>query len=159
MNVDLAQELLNELGSSLEDLETQHAALLQFLKDQDIVTDDQLASYLTQAGKTSNVRWRATRVRLERLFSTEKQNEEQLAEKVQRQAGAAQAPFQNQGKEAKSKNEQGSREAAPQREAAVANVATESAGAQSISEKDSEQGKQAPGEDKKTSPEQEKNGA
>lgn len=33
MNVDLAQELFNELSSSLEKLETQFAALLQFLKD------------------------------------------------------------------------------------------------------------------------------
>ncbi len=159
MNVDLAQELLNELGSSLENLETQHVALLQFLKDDGIVTDDQLAPYLTQARKTSNVRWRATRVRLERLFSTEKQKEEQLAEKEQHQARAAQAPIQNQGKAANNKNDEGSGEAAPQREAAVANAATESAGVQSVSEKISEQDKQATSEDKKTNPKQEKPGA
>ena len=51
MNVDLAQELLNELGSSLESLETQHAALLQFLKDNGTVTDEQFDPYLTQAGR------------------------------------------------------------------------------------------------------------
>ena len=69
MNVDLAHELLNELGLSLEHLETQQAALMQFLKDEGIVTDNKLAPYLTQAGKASNVRWRAARVRLERLIS------------------------------------------------------------------------------------------
>jgi|GEM_PF-5355509 len=33
MNSHLAQELLNELGSSLESLETRNTALLQFLND------------------------------------------------------------------------------------------------------------------------------
>jgi len=159
MNADLGQELLNELGSSLEDLETQHAALLQFLKDDGIVTDDRLAPYLTQAGKASDVRWRAARIRLARLFSAEKQKEEQLAEKEQHPVGVAQAPVQNQGKEAKSKNDVASSEAAPQREGAVANAATESAGAQSIAEKNSEQEKPATSEEKKTSPKQEKDGA
>ena len=68
MNVDLAQELLNELGSSLEKLETQHAALFQFLKDKGMLTDDQFAPYLAQAGKASSVRWRAAHIRLESLF-------------------------------------------------------------------------------------------
>jgi hypothetical protein len=88
------------LGSSLESLETQHAALLQLLKDDGIVTDDKLSRYLTQAGKASGVRWRAARVRLEHLFSTEKQKEEQLAEKEQHPADATQAPLPSQGKEA-----------------------------------------------------------
>ena len=159
MDVDLAQELLNELGSSLEGLETQHGALLQFLKDDGVVTDDQLAPYLAQAGKASNVRWRAARIRLARLFSTEKQREEQLAAKEQHHAGASRAPFQDQREEAKSKNDEGSGEAVPQREAAAANAATESAGAQSVSEKDSEQDERATSEEKKTSPKQEENGA
>ena len=113
MNVDLAQELLNELGSSLENLETQQVALLQFLKDNGIVTDDQFAPYLTQAGKTSNVRWRVARIRLERLFLNERQKEEKLTESEQHQAGAGQAPIQNQEKEAKPKNDAGSDNAAP----------------------------------------------
>ena len=52
MNVDLAQELLNEFGSSLENLETQHSALLQFLKDNGILTDDQFAP-LSRSGRES----------------------------------------------------------------------------------------------------------
>lgn len=154
MNVDLAQELLNELGSSLESLEKQHGALLQLLKDKDIVTDDQLAPYLTKAGKASNVRWLAARIRLEHLFSGEKQREEQLAEK-QHQAGTAQVPSQNHSGEVKSKNG----ETKPQSEAEPANAPTESSGAKSVPERDSDQPQGATSDDKKSSPRQEKNDA
>jgi hypothetical protein len=85
MNVHLAEELLNELGSSLETLETQNAALLQFLKDKGIVTDEQLAPYINQAGNASNVRWRAARVRLERIFASATKEEEKASEKNQEQ--------------------------------------------------------------------------
>jgi len=57
MDVHLGQELLDELGSSLESMETQQGALLQFLKDKGIVNDEELAPYLIQAGNASNVRW------------------------------------------------------------------------------------------------------
>jgi hypothetical protein len=144
MNDDVAHELLNELGTSIENLETQQAALLQFLKNEGVVTDERFASYLTQAGNASNVRWRAARVRLERLITAEKQKEEQLAEKAQHQAAAAhpgtpQAPVQNQGEEAKAKSDAGSGEAAPQREAAAANPATKKAEAHAAPEKDNQQ--------------------
>jgi hypothetical protein len=119
MNVDLAQELLNELGSSLENLETQHAALLQFLKDNGILTDDQFAPYLAQAGKASGVRWRAAHIRLESLFRTERQQEEKLKENEQHQTRAGQAaPIQNQEREGETKNEAGTAHAAPQSEEA-----------------------------------------
>ena len=91
MNVHLAQELLNELGSSLENLEAQQSALLQFLKEKGVVTDDQLAPYLNQAGNASNVRWRAARVRLERIFSAETEKEPPAAPE-QKQAGAQTPP-------------------------------------------------------------------
>jgi|SRR6202050_337254 hypothetical protein len=93
MNVHLAQELLNELGSSLENLEAQQSALLQFLKEKGVVTDDQLAPYLNQAGNASNVRWRAARVRLERIFSAETEKEPPAAPE-QKQAGAQTPPPQ-----------------------------------------------------------------
>jgi hypothetical protein len=151
MSADLAQELLNELGSSLEKLETQHTALLQFLRDQGIVTDDQLAPYLTQAGKASNVRWLGARIRLEHLFSAEKHREEQVAEKEQHKAEVAQAPSQDHGKEAKSKDDKDNGEAERQREAAVTNAAAESTGAQAVSENDSKKEVRATSEDGKTS--------
>jgi hypothetical protein len=150
MNVDLAQELLSVLGSSLENLETQQAALLQFLKDKGTVTDDQLAPYLAQAGKASNVRWRAAHIRLEHLFAGEKQREGKLAEEKQHQAGAAPSPSHDQEKEAQDKVDE-SGEPAPQREEAVGNAANESGGAQSVSAKNGEQNKPATSEDKKAS--------
>lgn len=153
MNVDLAQELLNELGSSLENLETQHSALLQFLKDNGILTDDQFASYLAQAEKASSVRWRAARIRLESLFRTERRKEEELGENEQHQRGAGQAPtIQNQEREAKTKDEVGSANAAPQSEAARINGAVKGAGEQSISEKEDKQDDHATREDKKPRP-------
>ena len=159
MNADLAHELLNQLGSSLENLETQNAALLQFLKDEGIVTDDKLALYLAKAGIASEVRWRAARVRLERLITSEREREEQRAEKEKHPAPTAQAPTQNQEKEASSKNDEGTSEATPQREAAAANSATQIAAVESVSENDSRKDERVTSEDKKTDPKQERDGA
>jgi hypothetical protein len=71
MNNEAVKEVLNELFSHLERLETQSEAILQFLKEKKRVTDKQLAPYLEQAGNASNVRWRAARVRIERLLKPE----------------------------------------------------------------------------------------
>jgi hypothetical protein len=70
MNSEPMKEILNELFSHLERLETQSEAILQFLKEKKRVTDKQLAPYLEQAGNASNVRWRAARVRIEHLLSS-----------------------------------------------------------------------------------------
>jgi hypothetical protein len=92
MDVHLGQELLDELGSSLENLETQQSALLQFLKEKGIVTDEQLAPYLTQAGNASNVRWRAARLRLERLLSGAQQEEQEARKRREDHAVRPQMP-------------------------------------------------------------------
>jgi hypothetical protein len=76
MNSEAVKEILNELFSHLEKLETQSEAILQFLKEKKRVTDKQLAPYLEQAGNASNVRWRAARVRIERLLKPEHPEEE-----------------------------------------------------------------------------------
>jgi hypothetical protein len=76
MNSEAVKEILNELFSHLERLETQSEAILQFLKEKKRVTDKQLAPYLEQAGNASNVRWRAARVRIERLLSAENPEKE-----------------------------------------------------------------------------------
>jgi len=92
MDVHLGQELLDELGSSLENLETQQSALLQFLKEKGIVTDEQLAPYLTEAGNASNVRWRAARLRLERLLSGAQQEEQEARKRREDHAVRPQMP-------------------------------------------------------------------
>jgi uncharacterized protein YdaU (DUF1376 family) len=142
VNVDLLQELLDELGSSLESLETQQAALLQFLKDKGIVAETEFAPYLDQAARTSSVRWRAARVRLERLFSAEKEAEERAAEKERSATAGKQSSGQpekqdqadKEGQQAKS--EQSGTTPSPQSEQATPNPETQRENAQSGTEKD-----------------------
>src|SRR5258708_8657189 len=66
---DTLKEVLSELFALLEAQETTSAALLQFLKDQGIASDEKLSSYLDQAGRASNVKWRAARMRMEYLLT------------------------------------------------------------------------------------------
>jgi hypothetical protein len=68
-NPESIKEILDELFSLLETLETQSLALTQFLKDQGIATDKKLAPYLDRAGNASSVKWRAARARMQYLLS------------------------------------------------------------------------------------------
>ena len=65
MDEKLTQELLDEFLPTLEVLDTENTAILQFLKDKGIADEEQLAPYLEQAAKASDVKWRATRLRLD----------------------------------------------------------------------------------------------
>src|SRR6267143_5740239 len=78
---NFVQEIFHDLFSSMEALETQNTAVLQFLKDKGIATDEELASHLEQAGNASSVRWRGVRVRADYLFASAIKAAEQAAQK------------------------------------------------------------------------------
>lgn len=85
MDSKIAEQILDELAPTFEGIESQSAALLQFLKEKGIASDQDLAPYLEQAAAASSVRWRALRVRMGRLFSlAEKSEEEKLAKKAEK---------------------------------------------------------------------------
>ena len=80
MDSEAIKEVLDVLFSNLEKLETQTEGIRQFLKEKKKVTDAQLAPYLEQAGKASNVRWRAARVRIEYLIAGAEREQEKKQE-------------------------------------------------------------------------------
>jgi hypothetical protein len=69
MDEKIVQEIMHELFSSLERLDTQNSAILQFLKDKGIARDEELTPYMEQASNAANVRWLAVRVRIDHLAS------------------------------------------------------------------------------------------
>lgn len=69
MDEEIIKQILDELFTSLEPLETNSSALIQFLKAKGLATDEELAPFLEQAGNASSVRWRAARVRTAALIS------------------------------------------------------------------------------------------
>jgi thiol:disulfide interchange protein len=77
MDEQIIHQIFDELLASLEPLETQNAALLQFLKSKGIATDDELAPFFEQAANTASIRWRAVRVRTNALLTSALKSEEQ----------------------------------------------------------------------------------
>jgi len=94
-------ELLSELFSALEDLETQSSGILQFLKDKGLANDEELAPYLEAAARASDVRWRAARLRMDALLSAAIEDaEEEFARKIEERK-KEQARKAEEGKEKK----------------------------------------------------------
>src|SRR4030081_1797752 len=81
MDEKIVEQILDDLYSSFEDAETQSAAILLFLKDQGIATEEKLAPYFEQAGRASDVRWRASRVRMASLLASALKAPEAAAKK------------------------------------------------------------------------------
>jgi vacuolar-type H+-ATPase subunit H len=78
MKEDIAQEILHELFSSLEVLETQITGVMQFLKDRGTANEEDLAPFLERAGNASNIRWRAARARIDYLLASATKTAEQV---------------------------------------------------------------------------------
>ena len=70
MDESVVRQIVDELISSLEPMETQIEALVQFVKDKGIADDAALAPYLERAANASDVRWRAFRLRTLSLISS-----------------------------------------------------------------------------------------
>ncbi len=87
MNSEIADEILEELAATFQKLETQSAALLEFVKERGIAKEGDLAPYMERAAAASAVRWRATRVRMAHLFASAEKKAEEAAD---RDKGAAQ---------------------------------------------------------------------
>lgn len=81
MNDDAAHQVLRDLLSYFESLETRTGAVLQFLKEKGIATDEQLAPSLEQAASAASVKWRAVRVRMEHLFALSERTSAEFAPK------------------------------------------------------------------------------
>ena len=72
----IVKQILEEVFCSVEDVEAQSAAILQFLKEKGMANDKELAPYLEQAKTSSGVRWVAIRARVDYLLSSIIYNEE-----------------------------------------------------------------------------------
>ena len=81
MDSKIAEQIVDDLAPTFERIESQSAAILQFMKEKGIATDEQLAPYLEQASAASSVRWRALRVRMVRLFSMAEKSDDESRKK------------------------------------------------------------------------------
>jgi hypothetical protein len=112
MSRNPAEDVLNELLPYFEALDTQNAALVQFLKDKRVVSDEQLAPYLERAAKASNVKWFGARLRMGRLFSVPETKGEGAAEKPEQDQQQTSRPGTDRAKHSEESDERGRGETA-----------------------------------------------
>ena len=75
MDADAVKKALNELYPHLEWQETQIMALLEFMRAKGIITDQEFAPFVEEAGKRSSVKWLAARLRIEHALSESEEDE------------------------------------------------------------------------------------
>jgi hypothetical protein len=99
-------EIFDEMFTLLEGLETRSAAMLDYLQEQQGVTDEKLAPYLDRAAAASDVRWRAARARMEHLMAPKPKSPTEAANdskgKDEKPKSAAQTQPQAKGKDTES---------------------------------------------------------
>lgn len=110
------QQIVDELLSSLEPLETQSSAVLQFLKAKGLATDEELAPFLDQAGNTANVRWLAVKVRIAALISSAMKPSEESSESAATKNTQTNSRQVAETKPQKEENEKAREEGKPQQE-------------------------------------------
>src|SRR5450432_2446303 len=81
MDQKIVQEVLDELFPYFEAVETQSAAVMQFLKVKGMASEEELAPYVKRAENASSVRWRAARARISYLLSAAGEAREKVEEK------------------------------------------------------------------------------
>jgi hypothetical protein len=99
MDEKIIQDILTDVFASLEPLDAQCDAILQFLKAKGFATDKELAPFLEQAANASNVRWLAARIRIRSLISSAMKTTEEDAVPAGKRATPqpeTQVPEQNQ---------------------------------------------------------------
>jgi hypothetical protein len=102
---DIAQEILHDLFSSLEALEAQSGAILQFLKEKGIASDKELAVHFERAGNASSVRWRGVRARIDHLLSSALKGAEEAPKADQPQPAAETVEKTSRRKESQTSSE------------------------------------------------------
>jgi hypothetical protein len=86
MDHEVTEQILDEIVPRFQNLEAQSAAILQFLKDKGIASDNELVPYLEQAATASVVRWRAARLRIARLLASIEKSGEEAAKEQEKAA-------------------------------------------------------------------------
>jgi hypothetical protein len=81
MDPEVLQQVLDELFPALEAMESQGAAILQLLKDRDIVNEEDFAALREKAGNASSVRWLGTRLRVKHILEGASRAAEMAQEK------------------------------------------------------------------------------
>ncbi len=70
MDANPLVDAFNELLPYFEAMDTRSAAILEYLKDKQHLTDEQFAPYLERAANGTNVKWLAARKRMEYLLAS-----------------------------------------------------------------------------------------